>query len=78
MGAGFDDLSFIEEVDVVGVHYGGEAVRDEDFRAFKGGEGFENKPFRVGVEVGGRFIEKEDLGVTDEGTREGKSLFFAP
>ena len=72
----FDDLSFVEDVDFVGVLDGGQAVGDGDGGActHESLKGFLYESLALGVEGAGGFVKDEDGRVLEDGTGDGDAL----
>lgn len=81
MGALLDDLTVLEDNDFVGVSDGTESVsNDHDSLAssfHENVQGFLNLELRFCVESTSGFVKENDLGVADEGSGDGYSLFLA-
>ena len=76
MSALLYDLALVKDIDHVGVLNCAQAMRDRDCgAALRGGvEGGLYDAFGCGVEGGCGFVEKEDLGVAEEGAGDGYAL----
>ena len=74
--AAFDDFSFVEDADFVGVLDGAQTVCDGDGRAglHQSFERFLHETFRFGVEGRGRFVEDEDGRVFEDGASDADAL----
>ena len=79
MVSGFNEAAVVEDVDAVGVSYGGEAVGDDD-----GGPVFGQIVqsslhcfFCLGIQGGGGFIEDNHGRILEEYPGNGDSLFLA-
>jgi hypothetical protein len=79
VGAGFHDLALVDDRKAFRVLEGGEPVGDGDGRAagLQLVEGALDFTFGFGVHGGGGFVQNQDLGVLDDGTRNGKPLPLA-
>ena len=81
VGALLHDLAILHHDDGVGVLDRGESVGDADHcllsLADKLVDGLLDEVLAFGVEGGGGLVEEEELGLSDEGTGDGDSLFLA-
>ena len=79
MGAGLDDLAFLNDWNDIGGADGGETVGNHNGGAAKRRvvEGFLDDTLGLGVECAGGFVEEEDLGRLDDGSRDGDALFLS-
>src|SRR5215470_1064333 len=79
MTARFDNLSLMHDVNDIGMHRGGEAVRDDDRRAAECEFAKTLEPVSFGprIERAGWFVENHDRRATQKRTRECNALPFA-
>src|SRR6185503_10192828 len=77
--AGFDDLAGFHDVNLVGMHRGGEAVRDDDDRSVTRGGAKARMPvvFGPGIERARRLVEQQDRRRSSEGPCKGEALPLA-
>jgi hypothetical protein len=78
VGAPFNDFAFRQHDDFVGVHHGGESMRDHQ-RGAAGGDGAQRAfdiPLRAGVQCAGGFIQDQQTRVLEDGAGDGDALFF--
>ncbi len=76
MGSGFHNAAFIEDVNDVGVHGGGEAVRDHEPRPSLGESTKTAQPIllRPGIHDAGGFVKDDQRGLPKEGSGQGDPL----
>ena len=76
MGALLDDVTVVEDDDLVGITDGGEAVGDDEGGAplHDGVHALLHQLLSAGVDRGGRLVKDEDGGIGDSGTGDGKEL----
>jgi len=74
--AGLHDTPSLNHQDGVGMHDGGQPVRDHQRRAAtaKFGDRVLHVAFRLRVERGGRLIEQDDRRIAHQSTRDGDAL----
>ena len=79
MRAAFNDSAAIEHEDLVGAHYRGQSVRDNNRGSIKYQilERLLNQSFGRRVHTGGRFIENQYGRIFQQGARNAKPLFLA-
>ena len=78
-GAGFDDLTVLQDHDLVGICDGAHAVGDDDdgLVLYEFRNALLNFGFVFDVEACGSFVEEYDGGVLEDGAGDGDSLAFA-
>lgn len=78
MGARFDNLALLYEVDLVALLDSAEAVSDRDRRTALGRtiQCILNNSFTVAIESGRGFIKEQDSRVTKQSTGDGNTLFL--
>src|SRR5439155_4209599 len=72
MGSGLHDPSLVQDEDSIGALDRGEAVRDDEHGAAPEEhlERLLDQKLRLGIEIRGRFVEKEERGVLEDGPRD--------
>src|ERR1700691_3575464 len=79
VAAGFDDQSVLDDENAIGVHDGGEPVRDDERRAVLAqlGDRLLHVVFGLRIERRGRLIEQDDRRVLDQRARDRDALALA-
>ncbi len=79
VGAAFDDLSLLDDEDLVGAADGGEAVGDDEGGAalHQVAQAILDHGLGLGVERAGGLVEDEDAGVGEDGAGDGDALALA-
>lgn len=77
VGAGLDEATLVENMDLVGVADGGEPVGDDEARHLEGLETLGDGGLGAIIEGGSRFIHEEDFGLAGDGGGDEEPLALA-